>query len=65
MFSYVSLGTADLARAIRFYDAVLEPLGHRRIEDFDTEATSAASPTSSAASTHFGPFFARPDPGWR
>ena len=42
MFSYVSLGTTDLVRAIRFYDAVLEPLGHRRIEDYDTEATSAA-----------------------
>jgi catechol 2,3-dioxygenase-like lactoylglutathione lyase family enzyme len=42
MFSYVSLGTADLARAIRFYDAVLAPLEHRRIDGYDPEATSAA-----------------------
>jgi catechol 2,3-dioxygenase-like lactoylglutathione lyase family enzyme len=42
MFSYVSLGTRDLARAIRFYDAVLAPLGHRRVEETDPDATSAA-----------------------
>jgi catechol 2,3-dioxygenase-like lactoylglutathione lyase family enzyme len=42
MFSYVSLGTRDIAQAIRFYDAVLTPLGHRRIEDYDPDAQSAA-----------------------
>ena len=42
MFSYVSLGTRDLARAIRFYDAALAPLGHRRIPDYDPDGTSAA-----------------------
>lgn len=42
MFSYVSLGTNDMARAIRFYDAVLAPLGHQRIQDCDADATSAA-----------------------
>ncbi|MBL9050481.1 MAG: VOC family protein [Tabrizicola sp.] len=42
MFSYVSLGTCDLARAMRFYDAVLSPLGHARIEDYDPEDRSAA-----------------------
>lgn len=42
MFSYVSLGTRDLARAMRFYDAVLAPLGHARIEDYDPEDRSAA-----------------------
>jgi catechol 2,3-dioxygenase-like lactoylglutathione lyase family enzyme len=42
MFSYISLGTTDLARAIAFYDAALAPLGHRRIEDYDPKATSAA-----------------------
>lgn len=41
MFSYVSLGTSDLPRAIRFYDAALAPLGHRRIDGDDPEATSA------------------------
>jgi catechol 2,3-dioxygenase-like lactoylglutathione lyase family enzyme len=42
MFSYVSLGTRDLTRAMRFYDAVLAPLGHTRIEDYDPEDRSAA-----------------------
>ena len=42
MFSYVSLGTRDLSRALRFYDAALAPLGHRRVEDFDPEDRSAA-----------------------
>ena len=42
MFSYVSLGTNDLARAMRFFDAVLAPLGHLRIEDYDPEDRSAA-----------------------
>jgi catechol 2,3-dioxygenase-like lactoylglutathione lyase family enzyme len=42
MFSYVSLGTRDLARAVLFYDAVLAPLGHARIEGYDPDATSAA-----------------------
>jgi catechol 2,3-dioxygenase-like lactoylglutathione lyase family enzyme len=42
MFSYVSLGTRDLARSMRFYDAALAPLGHARVEDYDPEDRSAA-----------------------
>jgi catechol 2,3-dioxygenase-like lactoylglutathione lyase family enzyme len=42
MFSYVSLGTRDLALAVRFYDAALAPLGHARIKDYDAEDRSAA-----------------------
>jgi catechol 2,3-dioxygenase-like lactoylglutathione lyase family enzyme len=42
LFSYVSLGTRDLARAMRFYDAALAPLGHARIEDYDPDDRSAA-----------------------
>ena len=42
MFSYTVLGTNDLARAITFYDAVLAPLGHDRIEEYDPDGTSAA-----------------------
>jgi catechol 2,3-dioxygenase-like lactoylglutathione lyase family enzyme len=42
MFSYMALGTNDLARAIVFYDAVLAPLGHHRIAEHDRDATSAA-----------------------
>ncbi len=34
MFSYVSLGTADIARARIFYDAALAPLGHGRIPGY-------------------------------
>ena len=30
MFTYISLGTNDLPRAILFYDAVMHTLGHRR-----------------------------------
>ena len=42
MFSYVSLGTRDLARALPFYDAVLAALGHTRITDHDAGDRSAA-----------------------
>lgn len=31
IISHVSLGTNDFARAVRFYDAVLAPLGCRRL----------------------------------
>jgi catechol 2,3-dioxygenase-like lactoylglutathione lyase family enzyme len=34
VLSHVSLGTADLDRAVAFYDRVLAPLGIRRIEGF-------------------------------
>jgi catechol 2,3-dioxygenase-like lactoylglutathione lyase family enzyme len=36
MFSHVTLGTNDIARAIAFYDRVLAPLGLKRQES-DTE----------------------------
>ena len=42
MFSYVSLGTSDIARAIAFYDAALAPLGHERIAGYDPDGFSAA-----------------------
>lgn len=42
MFSYVSLGAQDIARAIRFYDAALAPLGHQRLAEYDPEGQSAA-----------------------
>lgn len=32
MFTYITLGTHDLVRAARFYDAVLAPLGQSRCE---------------------------------
>ncbi|MBX6322763.1 MAG: VOC family protein [Rhodospirillaceae bacterium] len=33
MINHVSIGVRDLARARRFYDAVLEPLGYRRLSE--------------------------------
>jgi catechol 2,3-dioxygenase-like lactoylglutathione lyase family enzyme len=41
MFSYVSLGTSDLDRARRFWDAVLAPLGIGRVPGYG-DATSDA-----------------------
>lgn len=32
MFSYICIGTNDLPRAVAFYDAVMAPLGHARID---------------------------------
>ncbi len=32
MFTYISLGTNDLERAIRFYDPVMRALGHERCD---------------------------------
>ena len=36
MIAYVTLGTNDLQRAARFYDALLAETGARRIMDYDT-----------------------------
>ncbi len=33
MFDHVSIGVADVRRARRFYDAVLEPLGYRCLSE--------------------------------
>lgn len=41
MFSYVCLGTDDIARARVFWDAVLAPLGHGRVPGYDDAASSA------------------------
>lgn len=37
MFTYICLGTNDLARAVRFYDAVLAPLGLQRCDPQDED----------------------------
>ncbi|WP_455273423.1 VOC family protein [Rhizobium herbae] len=36
MFDHVSIGVKDLARALRFYDAILTPLGYERLSKTDT-----------------------------
>src|SRR4029079_561351 len=33
IFTHVTVGTNDLAKAPRFYDAVLAPLGFKRVKD--------------------------------
>jgi catechol 2,3-dioxygenase-like lactoylglutathione lyase family enzyme len=37
MFSHVTIGTNDIARAIAFYDRVLAPLGIRRLETHEDQ----------------------------
>lgn len=37
MISYVTLGSSDLERSARFYDAVLAPLGYSRLATSETE----------------------------
>lgn len=44
MFSYMMIGTNDLSRSIRFYDAVMETLGHARISDGDEKWASWGVP---------------------
>jgi catechol 2,3-dioxygenase-like lactoylglutathione lyase family enzyme len=36
MFDHVSIGVADVARAGKFYDAALKPLGLKRLSDGDS-----------------------------
>jgi catechol 2,3-dioxygenase-like lactoylglutathione lyase family enzyme len=36
MIGYVTLGTNDLERAARYYDALLGEIGARRVMDFGT-----------------------------
>ena len=36
MVGYVTVGTNDIARAAKFYDALLEPRGAKRLMDLDT-----------------------------
>ena len=38
MLGHLSFGVADLARAIRFYDAVLAPLGYVRVWTIERQA---------------------------
>jgi len=33
MFDHVSIGVRDLTRSVAFYDATLQPLGHKRLYD--------------------------------
>lgn len=52
MYSHVTLGTDDIARAIRFYDTVLAPLGLRRQES-DLEKGYAGYAAAPGATPQF------------
>jgi catechol 2,3-dioxygenase-like lactoylglutathione lyase family enzyme len=44
MIGYVTLGTNDLPRATRFYDALLAEIGGKRFMEFDTFIAWAVTP---------------------
>ncbi len=44
MIGYVTLGTNDIARAAKFYDALLGEVGAKRAMDFETFIAWAAGP---------------------
>ncbi len=44
MFSHVTLGSNDMARARAFYDAVLAPLGLKRLADYGDEGIAYGRP---------------------
>ncbi|WP_437967407.1 VOC family protein [Sorangium sp. So ce260] len=48
MIGYVTLGTSDLARAARFYDALLGELGAKRFMEFDKLILWGVSPNKPA-----------------
>ncbi|MFD1697197.1 VOC family protein [Roseibium aestuarii] len=52
MIGYTSLGTADLARAAVFYDALFEDLGAKRIMTFDDFIVWAGENGGTAFSVH-------------
>lgn len=45
MIGYVTLGTNDLPRAAKFYDALLAELGAKRFMEYETFIAWAVSPT--------------------
>ena len=45
MIGYVTLGTNDMARGAKFYDALLATLGAKRFMDFERFIAWSASPT--------------------
>lgn len=44
MFSHVTLGTNDMKRARAFYDALLAPLGLKRLADYGDEGIAYGRP---------------------
>lgn len=59
MFTYICLGTSDIARSVRFYDPVMAALGHARCqtpgeEDFVDLMGWAATRTKARTRWRFG-----------
>ena len=50
MIGYVTLGTNDIARGAKFYDALLGTIGAKRFMESDTFIAWAVSPTAPALS---------------
>ena len=42
MFTHVTVGTNDLAKARSFYDGVLEPLGYKRLNDLGDNGSASS-----------------------
>jgi predicted lactoylglutathione lyase len=59
MIGYTTLGTNDLARAARFYDALLAELGGKRAMEMDTFIAWAATPGGAMVSV-IKPFDGKP-----
>lgn len=60
MFSYMMIGSNNLSRSIRFYDAVMGALGHSRIRDDETQYASWGSPDPGSHITVGKPFDGNP-----
>lgn len=60
MFDHVSIGVADMARAKKFYDAALKPLGYTRLSDGDESAGYGAKAVGLWLGTTGSPV--KPDP---
>lgn len=60
MFLYITLGTNDLARAQRFYDAALAPLGLQRLRTLEAEVGYGAPGDSRCRLWVTRPFDGRP-----
>lgn len=59
MIGYVTLGTNDIARAARFYDALLGSIGAKRVLESDSFIAWGTSPQGPALSV-IQPFDGRP-----
>ncbi len=64
MLDHLSLGTADLARAARFYDAALAPLGIVRVWTFPDAVGYGPPGGADKLAIKARPGFAPPGPGF-